>query len=167
MAEITDNSVEILGQDLIEVTVDPASVIEIDVDPSPVIEISVASEPAPDVEIIQGQTTEIEIQPPSVVDVDILPPNVVEVEVFPGGVVYKTVGSDPVYKEFTYTGENLTLINTWDNSDKDTFLVSTTLSYTGSNLTQKVVTNQVTDEVRTTTYAYSGVNLVSYSEVVS
>jgi hypothetical protein len=159
------SDIEILGDQIVEISISPAPVIEIDIDPTPVIEISVASEPAPDVEIIQGQTTEIEIQPPSVVDVDILPPNVVEVEVFPGGVVYKTVGDDPVYKEFTYTGENLTLINTWDNSDKDTFLVSTALSYTGSNLTQKVVTNQLTDEVRTTTYVYSGANLVSYSEV--
>jgi hypothetical protein len=158
------STVEILNEQTIEVTIDPAPIVEIDVLPAPVVEIEITSGSDTSVEVNQ-LITEIEIQPPSVVDVDILPPNVVEVEVFPGGVVYKTVGDDPVYKEFTYTGENLTLINTWDNSDKDTFLVSTALSYTGSNLTQKVVTNQLTDEVRTTTYVYSGANLVSYSEV--
>ncbi len=167
MTEINDNSVEILGDQIVEVAIAPPPIVEIDVDPAPVIEISIASEPAPDVEIIQGQTTEIEVLPSPLIEVEVLPPNIVELEVFPGGVVYKTVGNDPVYKEFTYTGDNLTLINTWDNSDKDTFLVSTALSYTGSNLTQKVVTDQVTDEVKTTTYVYSGVNLVSYSEVTS
>jgi hypothetical protein len=105
------------------------------------------------------------------VDIDVFPSNVVELEVFPGGIVYRPITNednpDPVYKEFTYTGDNLTLINTWDTEDKNIFLFSTQLTYLGDNLVEKVVTDHVTEEIRTTIYVYSGENLISYSEVIS
>jgi hypothetical protein len=143
MAEITDNSVEILGQDLIEVAIDPAPVIEIDVEPAPVIEI----------------------------------------EVFPGGIILQQgegslslqyqlilsrLTSQPqLYRELTYTGGNLTAIDAWSTSAKVLKIFETRFTYTGENLTRKVLTDVQAGTILTVTYGYTGSDLTSINEIFS
>lgn len=79
----------------------------------------------------------------------------------------RIAGYTSLYKEFGYTGDNLTSIGVWNSSDKDVYLLSITFSYSSGNLITKVVTDQVTSRVLTTTYGYTGSNLTSITEVFS
>ncbi|MBW4462493.1 MAG: hypothetical protein KME47_19970 [Nodosilinea sp. WJT8-NPBG4] len=55
----------------------------------------------------------------------------------------RMAGRLSIYKEFAYTGTNLTGIAVWDGPEKETHLLSISLSYTGTNLTQKTVTDKI------------------------
>ena len=65
------------------------------------------------------------------------------------------------YKEYIYTGANLTRINVWETSAMLLKLYQVDFTYFGINLTTKIVTRISDSFTATTVYTYSGVNLVS------
>jgi hypothetical protein len=65
------------------------------------------------------------------------------------------------YKEFSYTGPRLTLVEIWDAPGKTLQLFSKTLAYTGARLTSTVLTRISDGATLTSTYAYTGANLTS------
>lgn len=71
------------------------------------------------------------------------------------------VASLNAFKELLYTGANLTTINIWETSAKITLVYSKTLSYTGDQLTQTVLTRQSDSATLTKDFTYSGDNLSS------
>ena len=79
----------------------------------------------------------------------------------------RIAGYTSLYKEFGYTDGNLASINVWNNDAKSIYLLQILFSYTSGNLTSKVITDQVTLRVLTTTYGYTGTNLTSTTEVFS
>lgn len=124
----------------------------------------------------------VEILGGNLVEVTVEPSPVVEVEVYPGGVVntgsidlsdrYQLIlnrftGNPQLYKELSYTGDNLTKIEAWNSSAKVTKYYTVDLSYTGTNLTGKTLTDNINGDVLTVTYSYTGENLTSISEVFS
>lgn len=143
MAEIVDTSVEILGRDLIEVSINPQSIVEIEVEPSPVIEI----------------------------------------EVFPGGIILqqgegslslqyqlmlsRLTAQPQLYRELTYASGNLTAIDAWSTPAKVLKIFETRFTYTGENLTRKVLTDVQSGIILTVTYGYTGSDLTSINEVFS
>lgn len=124
----------------------------------------------------------VEILSDNIVEVSIEPSPVVDIEVLTGGIVIKGVtnlslqyqlilgrlASQPqLYREFTYTSENLTGIDAWTTPEKTTKIFEVRFTYTGSNLTQKVLTDIQTNTILTVTYTYTGDNLTSINEVFS
>ena len=71
------------------------------------------------------------------------------------------VASLNAFKELLYTGSNLTTINIWETSAKLTLVYTKTLSYTGDQLTQTVLTRQSDSATLTKDFTYSGDNLSS------
>lgn len=130
------------------------------------------------VEILSDNVIEVSIEPSPIVEVEVQPNPVVEVEVLTGGIVihvslqYQLIlgrlASQPqLYREFTYTSNNLTGIDAWTTSEKITKIFEIRFTYTGANLTQKVLTDVQSNTVLTVTYAYTGDNLTSINEVFS
>lgn len=124
----------------------------------------------------------VEILSDNIVEVSIEPSPVVDIEVLTGGIVIQggtnlslqyqlilgRLASQPqLYREFTYTSENLTGIDAWTTPEKTTKIFEVRFTYTGSNLTQKVLTNIQTNTILTVTYTYTGDNLTSINEVFS
>lgn len=124
----------------------------------------------------------VEILSDNIVEVSIEPSPVVDIEVLTGGIVIQggtnlslqyqlilgRLASQPqLYREFTYTNENLTGIDAWTTPEKTTKIFEVRFTYTGSNLTQKVLTNIQTNTILTVTYTYTGDNLTSINEVFS
>jgi hypothetical protein len=71
------------------------------------------------------------------------------------------------YVEYSYTDSNLTGISIWDNSEKDTLLITKTFAYTDGNLTTKTVVDVVASKTVTVTYGYTSGNLTSKSTTIS
>ena len=69
------------------------------------------------------------------------------------------------HREFTFVGKQNTRVDVWDTVSKTTALFSNVLTYTGKQLTQTVLTNIVTGETLTSTYAYDGKKLDTVDEV--
>jgi len=124
--------------------------------------------------------SDVTILEEGLVEVQIDPAPVIEVEAYSGGIVnvvnfsleYQlTIGrlanQPSLYREFTYNGDNLTRIEAWATSSKTTKLLTTDFTYTGTNLTQKVLTDNVNGVTLTVTYGYTGDNLTSINEVFS
>ncbi len=135
-----------------------------------------------DVTSLGDGVVQVNVEPAPITEISIEPAPIVEVQSFVGGITYsgtisleyqltlgRLLNQNPpsLYKEFTYSGDNLTEIRAWNNSSKDTYLLRIQLSYTGSNLTQKILTDQISGRVLTVTYGYTGDNLTSVNEVFS
>tara|TARA_R110002126_G_scaffold45716_4_gene129292 strand:- start:1373 stop:1816 length:444 start_codon:yes stop_codon:yes gene_type:complete len=67
----------------------------------------------------------------------------------------------------TYTGDNLTQLDYYDDNLMTTLLFTKVLGYTGDNLTSVVVTDVATAAVLTTTIAYAGDEIDSITKIVS
>lgn len=134
------------------------------------------------VDIIGDGLVDVEITQPAVVDVDIISSPVVDIDVFPGGLVLQgdaslSIDSQLVlgivndylspYKTFTYSGDNLTQINYYNDNTETIHLRRITLGYTGTDLTQKVAEDIRTGRTLTTTFTNSGGNLTVISNVFS
>jgi hypothetical protein len=65
------------------------------------------------------------------------------------------------YTEFTYTGDDLTSIDVWEDSGKILKLFSRILTYTGDNLTKVTTTDEINSTTLVKDLAYSGDNLVN------
>ena len=65
------------------------------------------------------------------------------------------------FKEFTYTGKNLTAIDIYTDNTKTTKLFNKVLSYTGTNLTQTILTRVSDSATLTNDLVYSGNDLIS------
>ena len=134
------------------------------------------------VEVIGNNLVEVLIEPAPVVEIDVQPSPVVEVEVFPGGIVIqggtqlslqyqlilgRLLNQPQLFREFGYTSGNLTAIDAWTNPDKLVKMFEIRFTYTGANLTQKVLTDVQSSTVLTVNYSYSDGNLTSISEIFS
>lgn len=136
------------------------------------------------VEIINENTIEVLVEPTPIVEITVESNPIVEIEILPGGVVGVPANEDSLsidaqlrlniipdylapYKEFTYTGSNLTAIQSYESPSKAIHLRSVTLSYSGSNLASKVVTDIRTGRSLTTTYTTVDGNLTVISESFS
>lgn len=71
------------------------------------------------------------------------------------------------YTEFSYTGNNLTTVDIWEDNGKTTKLFTRTLSYTGNNVTSVVTVDEQGTDTLTTTLVYTGNNLTSTTKVVA
>lgn len=125
-----------------------------------------------DVEVLGNGSIEISIEPSPIVEVEVLTGGIV----IQGGtnlnlqyqLILGRLASQPqLYREFTYTSGNLTGIDAWTTSEKTTKIFEIRFTYTGANLTQKVLTDVQSNTVLTVTYAYTGDNLTSINEVFS
>jgi hypothetical protein len=65
------------------------------------------------------------------------------------------------YKEYSYTGSNLTGVTIYTDNTKVTTLFTKTLSYSGTKLTQTVLTRITDAATLTKTYTYTGGKLIS------
>lgn len=63
------------------------------------------------------------------------------------------------YKEFTYTGSDITKVEIWEDDTKAVKLFTKDITYTSGNITQTVITDEITGKVLTSTFAYSGGNI--------
>jgi hypothetical protein len=70
------------------------------------------------------------------------------------------------YTEFSYSGTQLTQIDIWTNSGMGTKLFTRTFSYTGTNLTTAVTTDETTGQVYTRTFGYTGPQLSTVTEAI-
>jgi hypothetical protein len=134
-----------------------------------------------DITVLGEQLIEVAVEPSPVVEISVEQTPVVEVQAFEGGIVYtggaisldyqlvlgRLISQPSLYKELTYVSGDLTEIKIWNNSAKDTYLLRIQFSYTDGDLTQKVLTDQVTGRVLTVTYSYTDGNLTSIEEVFS
>ncbi len=106
----------------------------------------------------------VEIVPPSSNSIQIIPAASNQIQI---SAPYSPIPAlSPGYKEFSYSGGNLSQIDLWNSASKTTLLTRTTLAYSGNDLAQKVVANYVLGKTITTTYTYSGGNLVSISDAI-
>lgn len=71
------------------------------------------------------------------------------------------------YKELTYSGSKVTLIEIWDSASKVNKLFSKALTYSGSKVTTIVLTRHVDGSTVTKTLTYSGSNVTSVTKIVS
>ena len=133
-----------------------------------------------DVEVISSGIVEVAIAPTPVIEVEVESTSPIEIEVLPGGISYggvlsleyqlvlgRLVNQPSLHKIYSYSGGNLTAITVYNDADLTTQLLSISLSYTGSNLTQKVLTDLISDKTLTISYGYTGSNLTSTTEVFS
>ena len=157
-----------------------SSVIEVDVGQLTPLDIDITSGEVIEIDVNPPAVVEVDIEPASIVELDIEPSPVVQVEVFPGGILTRNdlsleyqlvlgrlLNQPSLYKEFSYTGDNLTAINIWANSSKTTQLMTIAFEYTGDNLSQKILTDLIGGDVLTVNYSYTGDNLTSIDEVFS
>ena len=63
------------------------------------------------------------------------------------------------YTELSYTGDNLTGVDIWENNSKTTKLFTRTLNYSGDNLIEVVTTDEIFTNTLTVDLIYSGDNL--------
>lgn len=77
------------------------------------------------------------------------------------------VAYDNHYTEFTYVGNNLTVIDIWEDNGKTTKLFTRTLSYTGNNVTLVVTVDEQGAGTLTTTFVYFGNNLINTTKAVT
>lgn len=76
--------------------------------------------------------------------------------------------SDPTkYSEFTYTDDNLTLIDTWEDATKSTKIFIKTFGYTGDNLTTILLSDVISGIDVLSTFGYTGDNLTSINKVIN
>lgn len=71
------------------------------------------------------------------------------------------------YMEYTEVGGNITQVNYWTDSGKGTKLFTKDITYSGSNPTQIVMKDEITNKILTTTIAYSWDDIVSVAKVLS
>jgi hypothetical protein len=71
------------------------------------------------------------------------------------------------YKEYVYTGENITQVNVWDTSAKVTKLFTKDITYTLTNPTSIVLKDEITLKTLTTTLTYSGANIATVTKVLA
>jgi hypothetical protein len=71
----------------------------------------------------------------------------------------RMAGRLTVHKEFDYEGDVLTGIEVWESPSKEELLLTFAFTYTGQNLTQKVVTDEISGATLTVSYGYTGSNL--------
>jgi hypothetical protein len=135
-------SVEVLGNNLIEVTVEPTPIVEISVESTPVVEV--------------------EVYPGGVVNT-----GSVDLSNRYQLILNRFTSNPQLHKEYTYTGENLTRIEAWNSSAKTTKYYTINFTYTGANLTGKTLTDNVNGDVLNVVYSYIGSNLTSVSETFS
>jgi hypothetical protein len=70
---------------------------------------------------------------------------------------YSDVEARPTkYKTFSYTGNNLTQTNLYEDAGLSDLLFTTDLTYTGNKLTQSVVTRDRDSATATKTFTYTG-----------
>lgn len=68
----------------------------------------------------------------------------------------KENGLSQFYQEFTYTSGDLTKIEYWDSSSKNTKYFTKDFTYTSGSLTQLVLTNNSNNATETKTFSYNG-----------
>jgi hypothetical protein len=71
------------------------------------------------------------------------------------------------YHELTYSGDDLTTVEIWQNAGKALKLFTRDLTYTGDNLTGVVTTDEVEGSVLTSTLTYAGDNLDTITKAVT
>ena len=71
------------------------------------------------------------------------------------------------YTEYTIVANQLTAIDIWNGAGKGTKLFSKTLTYTGSQLTETAITDEVEGNTLTKTFTYSGDNLLTRTAVLT
>lgn len=76
-------------------------------------------------------------------------------------------GHRNLHKEFDYDGEAIVGYSQWNGPSKDTLLITVQFTFTGGNITQKVITDEVTNVVVTVDYGYLGGKLKSVTEAVA
>lgn len=80
--------------------------------------------------------------------------------------MFKTAYADH-YTELSYTGDNLSSVDIWEDSGKTTKLFTRTLSYTGDNLTTVTTTDEQTSSVLTATLTYTGDTLDTVTKALT
>ena len=71
------------------------------------------------------------------------------------------------YMEPTYTSDDLTRVEIWEDATKLVKLFTRDLTYTGDNLTQTVTTDEQTGAVLTIDLGYTGDDLTSVAKAVT
>lgn len=130
-----------------------------------------------DVEVLGNGSIEISIEPPPLIEVEVESTSPIEIEVLPGGISYggalsleyqlvlgRLISQPSLHKTLSYSDGNLVAINVYNDSSLTTQLLEITFSYTGSNLTQKVLTDVIANKILTVTYGYTEGNLTSITE---
>lgn len=72
-----------------------------------------------------------------------------------------------LYVEFVKTGDNITQINYWQDQTKVEKLFTKDITYTGSNITQTVITNEVTAQTLTVDITYTGDEITTITKTLS
>lgn len=75
--------------------------------------------------------------------------------------------NNSLYKEFIYTGANITQINYWSAADKLLKLFTKDITYTNSNPTSTSIKDETTGRVLTTVIAYSGNDILSITKTIA
>lgn len=78
-----------------------------------------------------------------------------------------TTTSGNSYMEYTTVGDNITQVNYWTDSGKGTKLFTKDITYSGSNPTQVVVTDEISNRILTTTIAYSGNTVTNITKIIT
>lgn len=126
------------------------NVVEVSVEPSPVIEV--------------------EVQPNSVVDVEVLPGGITYGGVLSLDyqlILGRLINQPTLHKVLSYSSGNLTQIDVYSDDTLSNQLLSIVYNYTDNSLTQKVLTDLVSGRVLTIDYNYTSDNLTSINEVFS
>ena len=71
------------------------------------------------------------------------------------------------YTEFTYTGTDLTGVDIWDTSGKATKLFTKVISYSGGDISQITITDEIESSTLIKTFAYSGGNISTITEAIT
>lgn len=172
------NDVIIIDDELVEISVSTSPVIDIEVKESSIIDVDVFTT-SNLINVTDGGSIEIDSITSPVVEIESFGYPVVEIDIIPTGVSTEGISIDEQltlgivsdypapYKTFTYSGDNLTQINYYESNLQNTHLRQVTLSYTGNDLTQKIVEDIRTGRTLTTTFTNSGGNLIVASSIFS
>ncbi|MBE9111463.1 hypothetical protein IQ273_18835 [Nodosilinea sp. LEGE 07298] len=76
-------------------------------------------------------------------------------------------GHRSLHKEFDFDGETITGYHQWDGPDKETLLITVEFTFTGGNIIQKRITDEVSGVVVTVTFGYLVGKLKSVTEAVA
>lgn len=74
---------------------------------------------------------------------------------------------DAAYAEFTFTGEDLTNVDVWEDDTKATKLFSKTISYDAGNIDEIVLVDEVRTKTMTTVFTYLAGNIATKNTTIT
>ena len=77
------------------------------------------------------------------------------------------VAKATAYKELTYIGNNIDKLEIWETSENLTKLFTKQINYTGSNITQTILTNNQNDKILTRDIVYNGSNIATITDTIT